>query len=364
MENNHSTDDSGSDLTPVASNISVSELAARRLGGDLAPEEETPIAEPESEEVDLLSAKTEEVEETEEFVEESSADDEVEAVSSEDVLSQIDLDEMSEDDLRDLGKKLGSKAVERFGQLTAKRKAAEEELAKLRSSLEASDNDPLKGTQKVKNNPFGNIDSVEGIQNQADQVNSVIEWAEDVLFNADGYSPDDVVTEIEGKELTKSDVRNSLLSARKNRDKFLPAQLKSIQARQQGEKLKEAFNSKATEELSWMTGEDNDTRKQYEAIIGDSRFGQLEETLPPDLSAQLPYLMAHAANSIYGRREIKSGGKSARLKPPSQPTGAGAQSERKPSLQSKQIKDIKQRFSASGNKSDFVTLRTLQMQNR
>lgn len=362
MTDNHSTDNAESEPSSVAANISVSELAARRLGGS----SQTTPEEVSSEEV-VEEPSVESEEETEEIVEdvdESSAEETEESESSEDVLSQIDLDEMSEEDLRELGKKLGSKAVERFGKLTAQRKAAEEELAKLRASLAEADNDPLKGTQEVKNNPYGNIDSLEGIQSKADEVNGIIEWAEDVLFNADGYGPEDVVTEVEGQELTKADVRKSLLNARKSRDKFLPAQLKTLQAKQQGKQLKEAFTAKATEELSWMQGEDNDTRKQYEAMIGDPRFSKLEEALPPDLSAQLPYIMAHAANSIYGRREIKEPAKSARLNPPKQPTGAGAQAERKASPQVKKLKDIRQRFSASGNKSDFVTLRTLQMQNR
>ena len=362
MTDNHSTDNAESEPSSVAANISVSELAARRLGGS----SQTTPEEVSSEEVaeDPSVESEEETEEIVEDVDESSAEETEESESSEDVLSQIDLDEMSEEDLRELGKKLGSKAVERFGKLTAQRKAAEEELAKLRASLAEADNDPLKGTQEVKNNPYGNIDSLEGIQAKADEVNGIIEWAEDVLFNADGYGPEDVVTEVEGQELTKADVRKSLLNARKSRDKFLPAQLKTLQSKQQGKQLKEAFTAKATEELSWMQGEDNDTRKQYEAMIGDPRFSKLEEALPPDLSAQLPYIMAHAANSIYGRREIKEPAKSARLNPPKQPTGAGAQAERKASPQVKKLKEIKQRFSASGNKSDFVTLITLQMQNR
>ena len=362
MTDNHSTDNAESEPSSVAANISVSELAARRLGGSSQTTPEEVSLEEVTEDPSVESE--EETEEIVEDVDESSAEETEESESSEDVLSQIDLDEMSEEDLRELGKKLGSKAVERFGKLTAQRKAAEEELAKLRASLAEADNDPLKGTQEVKNNPYGNIDSLEGIQSKADEVNGIIEWAEDVLFNADGYGPEDVVTEVEGQELTKADVRKSLLNARKSRDKFLPAQLKTLQAKQQGKQLKEAFTAKATEELSWMQGEDNDTRKQYEAMIGDPRFSKLEEALPPDLSAQLPYIMAHAANSIYGRREIKEPAKSARLNPPKQPTGAGAQAERKASPQVKKLKEIKQRFSASGNKSDFVTLRTLQMQNR
>ena len=366
MTDNHSTDIAESEPSSVATNISVSELAARRLGGNQAPpQEEAP--ELQEEESEVLPTESEE---TEEFAEESdeSSEDEVSLEeSSEDVLSQIDLDEMSEEDLRELGKKLGSKAVERFGKLTAQRKAAEEELAKLRASIAASENDPLKPAQEVKNNPYANLDTIEAIQSKAEEVNGIIEWAEDVLFNADGYGPDDYVTEVEGKELTKAEVRKSLLNARKSRDKFLPAQLKTVQSVSQGKQLKEAFNARAQEELSWMTGEDNDVRKQYEAIVSDPRFAQLDKALPPEISAQLPYLMAHAANSLYGRKLVKESNTpatGARLTPPKQPTGSSAQSERKVSPQVKKLKNIESRFKQSGNKSDFVTLRTLQMQNR
>ena len=153
MTDNHSTDNAESEPSSVAANISVSELAARRLGGspEAAPEEVS------SGEVSPEEPSVESEEETEEIVEdvdESSAEETEESGSSEDVLLQMDLYEMSEEDLRELGKKLGSKAVERFGKLTAQRKAAEEELAKLRASLAEADNDPLKGTQEVKNNPY------------------------------------------------------------------------------------------------------------------------------------------------------------------------------------------------------------------
>ena len=369
MTENHSNDIAESE-TPVGKNISVSELAARRLGGNnQVPEtteevvEDEEVAAPnESEETEVNTESSEEI--SEESSEESPEQEVETEESSEDVLSQIDLDEMSEEDLRELGKKLGSKAVERFGKLTAQRKAAEEELQKLRASMQAESNDPLKGSQEVKNNPYGNIDTIEGIQSKADEVNGIIEWAEDVLFNADGYGPDDVVTEVEGKDLTKADVRKSLLNARKSRDKFLPAQLKSLQTREQAKQLKGAFIEKAKEELSWLQGEDNDTRKQYEAMVGDPRFEELENALSPDISAQLPYLIANAANSIYGRKPIPDNKQSARLNPPKQPTGAGAQAERKADPRAKKVKEYKSRFNQTGNKSDFITLRTLQLQNR
>ena len=80
----------------------------------------------------------------------------------------------------------------------------------------------------------------------------VIEWAEEVLFNSDGYSADDVVTEVEGRPLTKADVRKSLLNGRKARDKFLPAQLETLRKIEHSKQLKTAFDQKAKEELKWL----------------------------------------------------------------------------------------------------------------
>ena len=366
MTEDHSNDISESSEKSVATNMTVSELAARRLGANEATEltEEVKETEYVGEEEEFAS---DELENTDQFAEESEESFEPEAepeVFSEDVLSQIDLDELSEDDLSELGKKLGSKAVERFGKLTAQRKAAEEELQRLRESIENDANDPLKGKQQVKNNPYSYIETMEGIQEKADELNNIVEWAEDVLFNADGYGPDDVVTEIEGKELTKADVRKSLLNARKSRDKFLPAQLNVLKSFEQGQQIRDNYEDQAIEELDWLLDEDNDTRHQFEAMINDPRFAELENSVSPDIAAQLTYIMAHAANSLYGTKPVSQFRQSARLDPPSQPTGVGAQSERKLNPRVKKVNEYKNRFNETGSKSDFITLRTLQLQNR
>ena len=153
-------------------------------------------------EAEVTEEATEEVaeEEIEESVESEETEEEAteETEGSEDVLSQLDLDDMSEDDLRELADKLGSRAVARFGELTAKRKAAEERLAQMEAKLQEKTN-PLE-TKKVDNNPYSNLDSVDKLQDKAQEVEQVVEWAEDIIFESDGYAADDVVTEIEGKE--------------------------------------------------------------------------------------------------------------------------------------------------------------------
>lgn len=346
------------ETTALQSNMSAADFVNRRLGQlTEVTQEEAPPVEATDEVTEETEVESPEVEASEEIVAEQTEEPE----GSTDVLSQLDLDDMSEEDLRELSEKLGSRAVARFGELTAKRKAAEAKLKEMEAQLQ--NNNPLE-TQEVANNPYESVDTLEGLQEKAKEVNEVIEWAEETLFNADGYGPEDVVTEVEGKELTKADVRKSLLNARKARDKYLPAQLQTVQRVQQSHQLKEAFDAQAEQELNWLQGEDNDVRKSYEAMIGDPRFNSLREKADPEVAAQLNYLMAHAANSIYGRKPVKEAPKSATLTPPKAAISAGASSDKGVNKSVKALKDLNQRFRQSGNKSDFITLRTQQLKNR
>ena len=341
------------------SNISVTDFAQRRIG-ELAPGTEQPQDE-EAEEV--IEQETEEV--LEESVDTEEAETSEESPESEDVLSQLDLDDMSEEDLRELADKLGSRAVARFGELTAKRKAAEEKLTQLEARLKEKPN-PLE-TKKVENNPYGNLDTIEKLQQKAAEVDQVVEWAEDLIFESDGYGADDVVTEVEGKEWTKKDVRQSLLRARKAQKTFLPDQLSKVQLRAEGEVLTKQFDTQAKQELSWLEGDDNDLRKQFEATVGDERFKKLKSVLKresPDIAAQLDYWFAHATNSIHGRKPVEVNKKSPTLNPPKTGNPASAQSEKGMGRTAKALKELEARFKETGNARDFAALRKLKMSNR
>ena len=344
-------------------NISVTDFAQRRLGEMMPKEEPKAEAQQETEEPEAEEVETEEVEQEE--VQETTTDETTEVEESEDVLSQLDLDDMSEEDLRELSEKLGSRAVARFGELTAKRKAAEERLAQLESRLKEKPN-PLQNN-KVENNPFSNLDTIEKLQDKAKEVDSIVEWAEDILFESDNYAADDVVTEVEGKELTKADVRKSLLQARKAQKTFLPDQLNTLQVREQGVQMTEAFEQRAKEELSWLEGEDNDLRKQYEATVGDERFKKLKEVLnkeAPEIAPQIDYWFAHATNSIYGRKPVVETKASPKLNPPRTGNPASAKSEKSQGRTAKALKELEARFKQTGNAKDFAELRKLKMSAR
>ena len=347
------TDESNPEIADAVSsvdsnNISVAEFAQARLGGIPTEEEvatqETEQVTPEAveDEAPVVEAETEEVKETTEE-------------SADDVLSQMNMDDMSEDELRELAEKLGSRAVARFGELTAKRKQAEEELARLKSEMQSED--PLKAKKPIEDNPFNDLNSVEELQAKSEEMDNVIEWAEDLIFNSDGYGPEDVVTEVNGQELTKAQIRQTLRNARKTKDSYLPDRLRQLQEQAQSVQLKSAFTEQARKELTWLGDEENEVNKKYQAMLQDPRLQKLESVLP-EVSAQIPYLIAHAANSLYARKPVGS------MNPPKSGIPSSSTSDRSTSKKAQSIKQVAQQFRDSGNQNDFIRLRTLQLSNQ
>ena len=285
-----------------------------------------------------------------------------------DVLSksskEIDLESMSEQDLRELAEKLGSRAVARYGELTAKRRQAEEQLNALKQELVKRDTqkDPLE-TKKIENNPFGDIDTVEKLQAKAKEVDEAIEWAEDILWHNEHLGAEDIVATIDGKDYTKAQVRKVMRDSQKARKDFLPAQLAEVNARQNRVAVKQQFTEAIKTEHNWMQGDDNDVRKRYEILKESPLLKKAMESVP-DLEPYMEYMVAHAANSIYGRRPIVESKPSARLNPPSMQASSSAQSEQPETRAVKAVKDIQQRFSSSGATTDFIALRALQHSKR
>ena len=339
----------------LQSNASVSEFAKFRANQLMGQQPEEVEEQPQAEEPEV----TDEVNETEEPIEETQ--ESTEETETQDVLSNIDLDNLSEDELRELSEKLGSRAVMRFGELTAKRKQAEAELSELRQKLQDSDN-PLKGNVDQSKNPYRNVKSIEELQKISRDIESVVEWAEDTIFNADGYGADDVVTEVNGKEYTKAEVRKQLLDARKAEKKFLPAQLKVLQDREYAKQAKDSLTEQAKGEFGWIGKEGDELNEKYQAMLDDPRLQGLDE-FSPELAAQLPYLLAHSANSLYGRKVIKEdtpvqSKKGVQLDPPSTMPGS-AKSEKQINSALKNFQAQQKAFRESGSKDDFIKMRTM-----
>ena len=358
MSNEVQTANAGADQKPVAKNISASELiAARYRAFSEAAKAQNPPEQTKEQPKEVVPSEPEEpVAEAKQ--EEPLPKQEVDQPAEEQkVLSKdVDLENMSEAELKELAQKLGSKAVARFGELTAKRKAAEEQLAALQAELAKRGSNQLEA--KVKDNPYANIEKPEELQAKFQEVTEVIDWADDLLEKGEDLGADDVLTNVNGKDYTKREIKDALRKARKAKEVFLPDQDKQIKLANERVQFKQLLTDRAKTELPWLQGEDNDVRKQYEAMMSDERLKNIEKMLP-DVAPQLPYLLAHAANSLYARRSVDAK-PSARLSPPSPVVSQSADSTKPEARQSKALNDLSTRFSKTGSYKDFKAIRALQ----
>ena len=348
-------------------NMSLDEWSLHRLKSKVVPFDEEPVQE------EVQEAETEEAEqpvgdsadESEpEGIEESQdaeAENEVESV-----LSKLNLDDLSEDEVDQLRDALRSKALARYGELTAKRKAAEERAAQLEQQLkELKDNaNPLEPQKPIENNPFTDIKDVEGLQEQFVEFTKIQEWAEEVLDENEHSGFDDVITEVDGKEMTKRQVRDYLKKARKAKETFLPARLKEIQEDIQRQQMANALEEQIGKEIPWYNETDNDNRKQLEMVLEDAAIKKIRKYVP-EIAPRLNYILAHALNSIVQKKAGSEPRQTTKVRPPANPTSSVARGvERDDTKIKKQLNELQQRFVTAGSKDDFVALRTAQRRFR
>jgi hypothetical protein len=343
-------------------NISAEQYMLSRMKAKTPPpkEESKPQQKPEAKPEDVEADNQEPNGEPDESSQDEPKDEPKEVLSKD-----LDLESMSEVELRELAEKLGSRAVARFGELTAKRKAAEEQLETLKAELvKRQAPDPLAAPKKDATNPYKSIQTVAELQSKASEVEEVIEWAEETLWSNDHLAADDIVATVEGKELTKAQVRKALRDAQKARKEHLPAQLAALQAKEQRKALKNQLTERARTEIGWLDKEDDDVRKHYDNLISDPRIKQAVESVP-DLEPFMEYMVAHAANSIYARKPVPMDtAKRPQVTPPESPGSTAAQTERPEGRSVKQIKEAEQRLQKTGAISDFIALRQQQHSKR
>lgn len=343
----------GAAESPVADNVSEQEYVLRRQA---AKEQAKPAPE---------AVKPEE-EKPKEAESEAAPEDSSPKAKDNDVLSKAktNLDDLSAEELDQLAKELGSKAVARFGELTAKRKAAEERAASLEAALARQSQEKAAPADPVINNPFASIKDAAELQSKAKEIKEVIEFAEEKLDDADGIGMDEVAAVVDGKEYTKRQLRDTLRKARKAEKEYLPDVARRLQTVEQAKQLRESLNEQMRKQLPWMEDEGDERKKRYDAMASDPRLKRIEE-VAPDIAAQMPFLLAHASNSMYARREIPIEAKPAvKATPPENPSTGAATSRSPEGVKSKQEKELKSRLVESGAAEDWLALRTAQISKR
>lgn len=330
------------------SSITQEQFIAQRLGALKGNQQPTKVEEEKPKEEDVSEKETQKQPESD----------------GKEVLSQVDLSELSDEDIAELAEKGKSGLLKRIAELTAKRKLAEERAAQMEAFVQQQQK-KLADEPKVENNPYASIASLEELSKKSGEIEEVIDWATDVLDSAEHLGHVDVVATVDGKELTKAEVKDHLRRAKKARDKFLPAQKNEIGLAEQRKLAKSAFEAQALKEMEWLSStEDNDVKRQYQAMITDPRIKVLEQHAP-DIAVQLPYLLAHASNSMYGRKPIPLETKPAvKLQPPANPISATAKNSRPDDSDEKGVRQAYSKLQDSGSVSDFIAMRTHQISKR
>jgi|TARA_B110001452_G_scaffold247693_1_gene233910 hypothetical protein len=329
-----------SETKSISSNMSAEDFISSRLGDETSPKDE----------VEDNSKTT------------GQAVPEVDEEANANVLSQVDLDDMTEGELQELSQKLGSRAVKRFGELTAKRKAAEERIQVLESQLQKKAKKSV-SVSDIDQNPYKDLKNIKEVQEKSKEIKDAIEWAENVLFESDDYSANDKVTEMDGKAVTKKEVRNILKNARKAQTRHIPQKVQDLKNQVEGKKTQNALQEKIRQEIPWAAEKDNATNQRYQSMLKDKRLTNALENADPSLKAQMPYLLAHAANSIFGERKLvdQAVKPSKSLNPPKSVSNTAVKSEKPTNRRSKNIQTSKNSFRSTGAANDFIKLRTAQL---
>ena len=289
---------------------------------------------------------------------------------------EIDFDSLTVGELANLpveklsewSKNQDSNLVKRIGKLTARAKSAEEYAKALESKL-ATVGDQEEFERPVKDNPLSNLDTTEKIEQKQEQAEAIVEKMEDVLFDSEGYGPDDVVFSEGGVELTRSQVRNVLKNARKDLKTYIPAQKKAVQQKEKAIQLEEKFQQAANKELPWLAESEGNLRKTYDSWVSDSRLVESMDKMHPEVKAQMSYLLAHALNSINQQQLLvqepekkKPNAESIKRPkptPPTVPSGNASPADKKESPKSKKIRLAKERFEKSKSSEDWINYQTL-----
>lgn len=305
--------------------------------------------EPESKPVEEVPPEPEQPETVEPEQEEQPIEEEQETETN-----GIDWDSLEDEDFLQMVTKGEGKSrlLKRLGDLTSRAKAAEEKAAKLESAIQQPD--PLQ-PQAPADNPYKDVTDISELADKSNQVDALIEATEDILFQNEHAGQDDIVYEEGGQQFTKGDIRKTLRQAQKAKKTFLPAQLQAIQAREQRAQARKNNAELAKSELSWMQGEDNEIRQQYEATVESPIFKAILEKVP-EAEPVIEYLAAHAVNSRFGKKPEAPKKPSMKAEPPTPTVGSNAGSPPESYIQ-KEIDAIKAKESMT--MADFTKLAEL-----
>ena len=330
---------------PASQNMSLEELIAQRTIAHSQPEE--PV-----EEVPEEAQPEEEVPETPEPEQapEEPAEDEPEPEDEEDGEPDIDLLSLTTEQIQELAKKGKSRLLHRIGELTAQKKALEEQVQAAKAETK-----PLVPQIPAEENPFRELKTLEEISAKHQELEKVAEETDRILEDHEDYGADDIIT-VGGKEFSKKDIRMANRNARTAMTRFLPAQAQAIQLTAAYEQMETQLNAAIPAEVPEIADEESEVSKLFKAMMDDPLVKQAKERVP-GLAPQIGYLLAHAANSLSKKAKVQvkpATGNIGKAKVPPTPSGAAARTSQLPR---KQQQAAYQQFEQTGRVEDWIAAR-------
>jgi hypothetical protein len=331
-------------------NLSAEEFIAHRIGLEMPKEqaeEEQPAEETEAELPEFTDSQEAEVEGADDS---DQSGDEVEPEAED--RNEVDLLNLSADQIRELAKKGKSRLLERIGELTAKNKALEEKFA-------AETQGRVKEIPQEQN-PFAKIDSFDALKAKYEELEKTLELTDSILEEHEDYGPDDIIL-VGDAEFTKKDIRKANRNARDGITKYLPAQNIHLARAQQQAELAAQYKEMAKQEIPEIEDTESDIGKNYQSWVSDQLVDKVKQQVP-EIGFQIEYILAHAARSIFGgagKKVPTSTGTKLKVEPPASPVGAGA-ARSSVNPKGKQQEAYK-RFEASGSVDDWVAARIARM---
>jgi len=330
--------------TPVTDNISFEELVAQRIG--LHTESENDSGNEDLEDDDDMINDDQEVEDQEDELPEEEPEEESE---------EIDLLDLTTEQIQELAKKGKSRLLHRVGELTAQKKALEEQL---RSKLESQ---PQVDAIPAEQNPFSSIETVADLQVQINEMTKVSKDTDHILDEHEDYGLDDIIV-IGDREFTKREIKKANRNSKESLVKFIPAQHAELVKREQRVVLENHLTSLIPQEIPEFADEESPLVKQFQAMMADPLVAQVKLRVP-DLAPQLAYLLAHAAKSMQRTAKAANRAKTAepsRSKVSGTPLGVGA-AKSTPKSARKVADQLDQKFQKSHSESDWIAARVARL---
>jgi len=348
--------------TSPEGNLTMAEFADSLLKKRTQPEEEPEGAEGEEEAAEETAEESDP--EATEVMEDDAEESAEPPPDTSDVLSnkfKVDLDSLTEEESTALAKQLNASAVKRFGKLTAQKKALAAENQALQEQAQQAQQAPQPASPPafLSENALSGASNDQQLLQEVENLNSLIEWAEEGMENEAQYDDDgnEYVVKDADKTYSKADLKRIRNNARKIIRKDAPA-------RQQWIKERTSSDEQAIQTFSFLGEPESEDYAMFMQVKNSALYKPLVDHLPNSNFAL--GLMVKGLRSV--QAEQAAAGKPKKTK---KPTAPAATTEAAPARSSgpkgetkarKSLEAAQARFQKSGNMADYTDYLKLKRQ--